>query len=53
MNKNYIKPAVEVTEIDAVNIVATSLTTSADAANSGYSVLSKELDFEDDEEEEW
>lgn len=53
MNKNYIKPAVEVTEIDAVNIVATSLTTSTNKAKSDLDVLSKEFDFEDDNEEEW
>ena len=54
MNKNYIKPELEVTEIDAANIVATSIQMSSKAADKDYvgGGDAKAFDF-DGEEEEW
>ena len=55
MNKNYIKPELEVTEIDAANIVATSIgINSTKAADKDYDGGgdAKVFDF-DNEEEEW
>ena len=54
MNKNYIKPELVITEIDAANIVATSIKMSSPAAKQDYAGGgdAKAFDFED-EEEEW
>lgn len=50
MKKNYLAPEMVV---ENVKIDAILLGTSDKDADPGKPVLSKELDFEDDEEEEW
>ena len=55
MNKNYIKPELVITEIDAANIVATSIgINGSKAAQQDYDGGgdAKAFDF-DNEEEEW
>lgn len=50
MNKKYIAPSLEITVLDAANIIATSI-----QAGTGFGdndANSKSFDFEDDAEEE-
>lgn len=50
MNKKYIAPSLEITVLDAANIIATSI--SAGEGEGSHSANSKSFDFEDDAEDE-
>lgn len=51
MNKKYIAPSLEITELDAVNIIATS-DIKKGVGDGSHFADSKSFDFEDDAEEE-
>ena len=51
MNKKYIAPSLEITELDVANIIATSI--QAGEGEGTHSANSKSFDFDDDEEEEF
>lgn len=51
MNKKYIAPSLEITVLDAANIIATSI--QLGDGEGSHSANSKSFDFDDDEEEEF
>lgn len=52
MNKKYIAPSLEITVLEAANIIATSTIQKGDGTGS-HIANSKSFDFEDDDEEEF